>query len=167
VKDVGGQIASNPQDVPALVQASRGSFGRFRITPRRRAILVPAGEGGRIVFAGMLDEPFEFGRRSSGATSGAGLELLVRSKADGYRIARKIPDGEAFARTGDQANDPARGAEAAALIARIKQVEGETGKMIRKIELLTNREVVANVKGRRIVLLKLSAGLEFADQNLP
>jgi hypothetical protein len=115
----------------------------------------------------VLEEPFEFSRRSSAAASGTGLELLVRSKAAGYRIARKIPDGEAFARTGDQAEDPARGAEAAALIARIKHVETETGKMIRKIELLDNREVVANVKGQRIVLLMLSAGLEFADRNVP
>ena len=166
VKEADGRVASNPQDVPAAVQQARGSFGRFRVTPRNRAILAFAGEGGRVVLAGFLAEPFRFENRPAGTTQEES-ELLVRSKAGGYRIARTIPDGEAFARTSDQAKDPARGAEAEALTKRIKQVEKETGKTIRKLKLLANCEVIADVEGQRIVLLTLVAGLEFADRNLP
>lgn len=167
VKEADGRVASNPQEVPALVQQARGSYGRFRVTPRKRAVLVAAGEGGRLIFAGFLAEPFQFESRPAGAAPTEEIELLVRSKAGGYRIARKIPDGEAFARTSDQAKDPARGAEAETLTKRIKQVEAETGKTIRKLKLLANREVVADVEGKRIVLLALTAGLEFSDRNLP
>jgi hypothetical protein len=167
VKEADGRVAKNPQGVPALVQEARGSFGRFRVTPRKRAILVPAGEGGRLVYAGLLAEPFEFETRPGGDSPGQGTDLLVRSKAGGYRIARKISDGEVFARTTEQATNPERGAQAEALVARIKQVEAETARAIRKITLLANHDVVANVDGRRIVLLTLAAGLEFADRNLP
>jgi superfamily II DNA or RNA helicase len=167
VKEADGRVASNPQDVPALVQQARGSFGRFRVTPRKRAILVFAGEGGRLVLAGFLTEPFQFESRSIGTATAEETELLVRSKAGGYRIARKIPDGEAFARTGDQAKEPARGAEAEVLAKRIRQVESETGMTVRKLKLLANRDVVADVEGKRIVLITLTAGLEFADRNLP
>lgn len=167
VKEADGRVASNPQDVPALVQQARGSVGRFRVTPRKRAILVFAGEGGRVVLAGFLADPFRFENRPAGATPADETELLVRSKAGGFRIARKISDGEAFARTSDQAKDPARGAEAEALVKRIKEVEKETGKTIRKLKLLANCEVIADVEGQRIVLLTLVAGLEFVDRNLP
>lgn len=167
VREADGRVASNPQAVPALVQQARGSFGRFRVTPRKRAILVFTGEGGRLVLAGFLAEPFQFKDRPAGAAPAGEIELLVRSKAGGFRIARKISDGEAFARTSDQAKDPARGAEADALVKRIKEVEKETGKTIRKLKLLANCEVIADVEGQRIVLLPLVAGLEFADRNLP
>ena len=93
--------------------------------------------------------------------------MLVRSKAGGYRIARKIPDGEAFARMRGQATDPARGQEAETLARRVKETETETGKTIRKLKLLEGGKVVADVEGKRIMLLALSAGLEFADRNLP
>ncbi len=167
VKQADGRVASNPQGVPALLQQARGSFGRFRVTPRKQAIVVPAGEGGRLIFMGFLAEPFQFEERALGDVAEAETELLVRSKAGGYRIARKIPGGEAFARAGDQATDAARGAEAHALAKRIKQVETESGHTIRKLKLLANREVVADVEGKRMVLLALNAGLEFADRNLP
>ena len=149
------------------MQQARGSFGRFRVTPRRRAILVPAGEGGRIVLAGFLAETFQFEKCAAGTKPEQETELFVRSKAGGYRIALKIPDGEVFARTSDQAADRARGAQAEALARRIRQVEAETGKTIRKLKLLANRDVVADVEGKRIVILALSAGLEFVDRNLP
>ena len=167
VKETDGRVASNPQGVPALVEQARGSLGRFRVTPRKRAILVPAGEGGRLILAGFLAEPFVFEARSAGSPPEAETELLVRAKAAGYRIARKIHDGEVFARTGALAKDPARGVEAEALIRRIQELQAETGKPIRKIKLLANHEVIAEVDGQRILLLKLVAGLEFVDGNLP
>ena len=168
VKDSKGRIASNPQDVPALIQKARGSFGRFLVTPRRNAILISAGEGGRLIFGAILAEPFKFSDKVFAAGSGDEIQLLVRSKAGGYRIARKIPGGEIFfARTTGQAVDKNRGAEAETLAKRVKQSETETGKLIRKLRLLPSGEVVVYVGGQRIVLLTLTAGLEFADCNLP
>jgi len=167
VKDGAGRIATNPQAVPALVQQARGSFGRFRVTPRKRAILVFAGEGGRLVVAGFVAEAFQFEDQTSGSGASVLSELLVRAKAGGYRIARKIPDGEAFARTGELAQDRARGAEAELLSQRIKQIEADSGTTIRKLKLLTNNEVIAEVAGQSIVLMTLKAGLEFVDRNLP
>jgi hypothetical protein len=167
VKDADGRAAANPQKVPALVFGARSSFGRFRVTSRRKAILVPAGEGGRLVFAGFLAEPFRFDEVAATEAGGVETELSVRSKAGGYRLGRKIPDGEAFARTRENAKDAERGREAEELVKRIREVEVETGMTIRRVRILPNRDVVADVEGQRVVLLRLSAGLEFADKNLP
>jgi superfamily II DNA or RNA helicase len=88
VLDLDGRVASNPQELPALVARFRGGPGRFRVTPRDQAILVrvPTGElhelvdrGSRLfelpeeqlplrlpeeewitVFLGTLPEPFAF-----------------------------------------------------------------------------------------------------------
>jgi hypothetical protein len=57
--------------------------------------------------------------------------------------------------------------EAEALAKRIKEAEAETGKRIRKLRLQSNGEIVTEVDGKRIMLLALTSGLEFADRNLP
>jgi superfamily II DNA or RNA helicase len=167
IKDTEGRISSNPQEIPSRIQEARGSYGRFRVTPRKQAILAPGGEKGCILFLGFLQEPFVFSDRTESDHSENAIELLVRSKAGGYRITRKISDGEAFARIGDHAKDKSRAAEAETLAKRVKETEKETGKTIRKLKLHGNGDVVAVVNGEQIVLLKLTAGLEFADRNLP
>jgi superfamily II DNA or RNA helicase len=166
VRTLDGRLAANPQGIPEAIYRNKGSFGRFRITPCKHAILVPAGEPMRITFVGFLAEPFQFAQPSVDTDTLEETELLVRSKAGGYRIAIKIPDGEVFARTCEGASDTARGLEAEALSKRIKEIESASGKPIRKLRLLPGGEVVTDVDGQRIRLLILSAGLEFADRIL-
>ena len=83
--------ASNPQDIPELLLQWRGSFGRFRVTPRRRAILIPAGEGGRVIYAGLLVEPFQFTSGSARGDAPAETELLVRSRLAGIALPARFP----------------------------------------------------------------------------
>ena len=55
------RLVLNPQGVPDIVRKVKGSFGRFRVTKRKRYILVLVNEGDDWVvkFAGQLAEPFE------------------------------------------------------------------------------------------------------------
>ncbi len=167
VTDQTNRIATNPQEVPDLIQQARGRYGRFRVTPRKRAILALSGDGQGIVLAGFLPEPFVFSERTTKNGLQSSTDLMIRSKADGYRISRKIPNGEAFARTRETANDKSRGEEAELLTAKIKEYEGITGKAIRKVKLLEDGSIVADVAGEQILIIKLSAGLEFLDRSLP
>jgi superfamily II DNA or RNA helicase len=62
VTDADGSFARDAQGMVDLLQRLKGGVGRFKITPRRRAILVlvPDGEGWRTRFGGFLSKPFAF-----------------------------------------------------------------------------------------------------------
>ncbi len=167
ITDNEGRLAKNPQTVPEMVHNARGRYGRFRVTPRKRAILAPSGDGNGIILAGFLDAAFEFSEKCSASSTQKAIVLQVRSKADGYRIGLKIPDGEAFARTCETAIDKAKGEEAERLAESINEQERLSGKAIRKLNLFEDGRVLADVSGQQIELIKLSAGLEFKDRSLP
>lgn len=167
VRLLDGTLAENPQGVPDLIHRWKGTFGRFKVTPSKRAILVTRAEPNRLTFAGFLAEPFKFNPSNTNSETGRATEMFVRAKAGGHRIAIKVTDGEMFARNRDGAQDAARGLEAENLSKQIQDVEVQTGKPIRKIRLLSSGEVVADIDGQQTILMTLTAGLEFADRKLP
>jgi hypothetical protein len=118
VKNLEGRMALNPQAVPALVKAAKGQAGRFRVTPRNRAILVriPVDEDSwHTVYAGTLREDFRFDEPQSstdfdpasltvgdpypGPAKGV-LEVRYRQRGGGT-LTRRVPGGEAYARGPD------------------------------------------------------------------
>jgi superfamily II DNA or RNA helicase len=128
VIDADGRIANNPGDVPAKVEQIRGQPGRFRVTPSRRAILVLRSRDGgwETIFAGTLQEPFDFqAQQQANATDTSALspgdryrgpvepaeELRYRQRAGGT-ISRRTRRGEAFA----------QGAEAERLVAILRDL---------------------------------------------
>jgi len=164
IKDHQGDVFAPSQGIPDLMQRLRGSHGRFRITPKKRAILI-AVEGRGILFGGLLEQPLE--RSAAGAKKTDGLELMVKTKADGYRIAMKTPRGEAYARRTDTAADANKGRDAEALALKIWELESELGRPIRKIHLSAEDLVTVTAEGKIIEVMALDHGLEFPETNPP
>lgn len=57
------QFANNPQEIPDRVHQLKGTWGRFKVTPRKQVVLVNIPKGDRkwvTQFAGHLTEPFDF-----------------------------------------------------------------------------------------------------------
>lgn len=115
VSDADGRIARNPQGVPKLIVELKGQAGRFKVTPKRYAILalVPDEQDGwRTIYGGTLGAPFRFGPAtdSPGPVDVTSLSLGDRypgpvEPATGLRfrqrgggvIAKRVPGGEVFA----------------------------------------------------------------------
>jgi hypothetical protein len=92
---------------------------------------------------------------------------MVKTKADGYRIAMKTPRGEAYARRTDTAADANKGRDAEALALKIRELESELGRPIRKIHLSAEDLVTVTAEGKIIEVMALDHGLEFPETNPP
>src|SRR5262249_44746003 len=116
-------VALNPQGIPDAVVALRGQPGRFRVTPRRRVVLVRVPEAEdewTTRFAAVLANPFVFAETSQDALdSPAEVDVSALDPGDPYpgplapaeefrfrqrrggTIARKVRGGELSARGPD------------------------------------------------------------------
>jgi superfamily II DNA or RNA helicase len=115
VSDADGRTARNPQGVPKLIVELKGQPGRFKVTPRRHAILalVPDEQHGwRTIYGGILHAPFQFGQATDmdgpvdithlalgdpypGPVEQA-MPLRFRRRGGGV-IAKRVAGGEVFA----------------------------------------------------------------------
>lgn len=168
VRGLDRALISNPQDVPRLISNLRNNVGRFRVTEKRRAILIPAG-GGKLVFGGFLQDAFKAHPDShEEAEDTQNVVILdVRTKSDGFRFSLKIPSGELFAKRRDTAHETGRGQDAEDLAEALKKIQQEQGVQIRKMMLHPNLEVFAEISGQQQLVAKLKTGLEFKDITLP
>ena len=121
VSSLDGRIAVNPQDIPERIIGLKGRPGRFKVTPKRRLllVLVPGEDGDWIVrFGGRLEDPFGFVATGAPAhVDASGLqpgdpyrgpleparELRFRKRRSGV-IAMRRRGGEVFA-AGEQAEE--------------------------------------------------------------
>jgi len=167
IRDVVGRLCSNPQGMPALLEKLRGSLGRFRVTPRKHAVIISGGEG-KLIFGGILAEPFTAEAETAYLQKQTGCaDLIVKSKSDGMRIALKIPGGEAYARTTTTSQDQLRGADAELLVRKLAELEASAGTKVRKLKLYDDLNVIAEINGLARNVVTLTKGLEFQDRNLP
>lgn len=189
VRDATGTLMQNPQGIPALIKELRGGYGRFRVTTGKQALLVPThnGEESKILFGGFVSEPFipksevkmsPFHDAAVSTDSGVPgaeysgpaeecIELRVQAKAAGPVLAKKVPNGEAYARTTKNASDRERGLDAEAIIAALLHVERQEQIKVTRIKVsLESRVAFCEAGGRRLFLHKLKSGLEFKDEIL-
>lgn len=118
VLDAERNVALNPQEVPGAVIAVRGQPGRFRVSPRRGALLVrvpePDGEWATR-FVGRLEQPFVFAETSE--DTDRAVELDVSSLAPGDPYVGPLAPAEEFRfrqRGGGTITRKVRGGELAA-----------------------------------------------------
>jgi hypothetical protein len=184
VFDAHKRLVVNPQGVNKLVRRVKGSAGRFRVTPRRRAVLVRVPHEGSWVtrFVARLAEPFRLegetnapptpvadttqltpGSKYAGETHPA-EEFFVKRRAKTALVARKVRHGEVYARTGKDAHDPAKGLDAERVVQAIHQASARTGEWISRFRVNTARHAFYLADGNAYFLATLSSGFEFPEE---
>jgi superfamily II DNA or RNA helicase len=184
ITNTDGQYAVDTADVAEAVLKIKGSGGKFRVTPKRRYVLVriSSGDGWETLYVTKLAKPLRFDvptrktesseealRWAGGARTGdlypfAGLRVIddgfrFKQKSGGV-ISKKVPGGEVFARIGDKAEDASKGADAVHLLAAIKELQ-KVGKKVTRIEINDARHVLYREAGQLFFICALHAGLEF------
>ena len=179
-----GQYAVDTAELADALLKIKGSAGKFRVTSKRLFVLVrlPSDEEWETLFVTQLSKPLRFNvpTRKTGSSEEAlqwvssaqtgdlypfsGLPIIedglrFKQRAGGV-ISRKVRGGEIFARTGDKAEDPRKGADAMRLVAAVKELQ-RVGKTINRIEINEVRHALYREGGHLLFLCALDQGLEF------
>ncbi len=182
-----GVQVRNPGSLPALVIRAKGQAGRFRVTRRRKYVLVrvPRGEDWITIFVTQLKVELDVGNDEvvedvdegavqkwvESASPGDDYPYVnipiiddswrFKSKRGGV-ITRKIKGGDVFARGADRANDREKGEDAESVVDAVHRLNSD-GARISKLEVNALRHVLYRVKGRLFFVCALRHGLEFPD----
>ena len=184
ITNAGGQYAVETGEIAEAILKVKGSGGKFRITPKRHLVLVrvPSEEGWETLYVTQLTKPLRFDlptrklgwseeavKWASSARTGdlypfTGIPVIedglrFKRKSGGV-ISKKVRGGELFARSGDKAEDPARGAEAERLVAAIKGLQ-KVGRKVNRIEINEAKHVMYREGGQLFFVCALHADLEF------
>jgi superfamily II DNA or RNA helicase len=184
ITNVAGQFAVDTADIAEAILKIKGSGGKFRVTPKRKFVLVrvPTDEEWETLFVTQLAKPLHFDvptRRTgtseeavkwtSTARSGdpypfAGIPvtddgLRFKQKSGGV-ISKKVRGGEVFARSGDKAGDACKGADVVRLVAAIKDLR-KVGKRVNRIVINQARHVLYREAGQLLFICSLQGDLEF------
>jgi len=146
-----GRCVLNPQKVGDMVRDVCAGTTKFRITSSKRAILCWDHERNATKFVGYLNQEFQLGEAPPG-------QYRVR-KVRGVR--RILDDNGRYALFPEQASDPMRGEDAYRLVKAVGELEKETGRAIKKIEIDSLNKAYCIVDGQRQELCRLNVGLEF------
>lgn len=181
------EIIVNPQGCPELVRRVKGSYGKFKVTPKKRYILVLVHEHDDwiVKYAGQLQEPFELAASQEQKSAGVApkktdLEKLqpgdlfphqlvgkkpetiyLRQRRGRFVLARKMQGGERYARVGEHARDRGKGDDAARLLAICREIKGMNPRLS-KLLITEQNHVVFLKEGQYYYLYTLRSGLEFA-----
>jgi hypothetical protein len=180
--DADERVVVNPQEIDAIVKKVKRSFGRFRVSPRRRAVLirVTESEGWVTRFAGLLSEPFRIEpRREQSAcvtdvtelgpgdpyegNRDAGDEYRIKRRADGALVAKRVRRGELYARTTEDASDPDKGRDAERLVKSVFQAAARDGEWISRFRLNEHNHAFYLTGGKAKFLCVLDKGFEFPN----
>lgn len=187
ISNSSGKYALNPRDIPSLVKQIKRSYGKFKVTPYRKYVLVriPQGEDWVTRYVTTLAEPFTFPSAiAQGAASSEDVERWIKDVRSGDRypfvqsevflkdlkfkqtrggvISKKVSGGEVYARMGDMASDPAMGSDAQKLVENIKNLN-RVGKAISKLALNSYNHVLYRESGVLYFICSLKKGLEFSE----
>lgn len=173
-----GKVVVNPGDLPDKINAIKGSYGRFKVTPHHNYVLVLSNteDGWITVYVSKLKRPFQFdiqediffnpdlaepGDAFPSELVGDQSEQLIFKQSRGRQVvAKKMLRGETFARLPGLAQDPAKGVEAKMLL-DAKLAAAKQGFIVNKFLLTNDGYAVFLEKGTYRFLAKLEVGLEF------
>jgi hypothetical protein len=179
-----GKYAADTAELAETIIRVKGSGGKFRVTPKRRLVLVrvPRGEDWETLFVTRLARPLSFsapaadpGRLEDARTWGRTAEpgaiypfpgipvvdrtLRFKRKAGGV-VSRKVRGGEVFVRCGESAQVPGKGADATRLINALKHLH-KTGNLVTRLEINEAGHILYRQAGQLLFISALGEGLEF------
>lgn len=178
------RAASNPQGVGEMIKAVTGRFGRFKVTPRKLAVLVRTTEDNEnwtTKFAGFVPEMFDFGSVAKTAEAkpadisnltpgdpypgdpGRGEELRLKQRAQTAVIAMKVRGGEVFARTTEHARDRKSGEDAERIVQAAQKAAIREGQWVPRFRVNSHNHAVYSSAGQPRFLCALDKGLEFPE----
>lgn len=187
ITNADGQYAMDTAELAEAILKIKGSGGKFRVTPKRLFVLVriPSEEEWETLYVTQLGKPLRFdvpSRRAGSSEEAVKWTSIAQSgdlypfsgipvTNDGLRfkqkfggvISKKVQGGEIFARSGDKAKDACKGAEAARLVAAIRELQ-RTGKKINRIEINQAGHVLYREAGQLRFICALRAELEFPER---
>lgn len=164
-----GRYVSNPQGIGDALRSICPKAAKFRVTPRRNAILCWDRNRKSALLVGFLQEEFEFteaapamgeeGRNTAptDASDSAGSYEVKRIRG----TLRLTNERGRYALTSGQAQEKIRGKDAERVIEAVQELQKETGRPISKVEVDAANKAYCVVDGKRYGLCELEAGLEF------
>ena len=186
LSDIDGNAMGSVRGLTRRIREVKGSYGRFRVSPRRQNVLVRArtSEGWETYFVSRLDEPLHSPLVEEGLDSDA-LRAWAQSAEPGatypptqlaatqapwrYRakrggiLSRRVRGGEEYARDERRAVDAAKGRDCRKLLAAIAEA-GRRGFHISQLELNELDHVLFREHGQLRFLAALEHGLEFPSE---
>ncbi len=185
VRDASNAYVANAADLAERVKSTKGSFGKFRVTPKRLYVLVrvPAEEDWLTLHVTRLSRPLTNEESGSAPTdvdpavwaasarpgdrypfpSIPETEQLKFGQTRGGVLKRKTTTGEVYAKVGD-ATDPEMGSDAAKLLRAILEVR-QTGFALSRFSTNALNHVTYRHGGQLYFLAALGRGLEFPSKN--
>ncbi len=185
LREPNGAYAKNASKLAEQIIAIKGQAGKFKITPKKNLVLARVNRGGDWVtlFITQLTQKLELMNpedRPEVSADEADVWLAQAKPGDPYLlevnelakdkwvyrkkrggvIAKKISQGEAFARVGQKAKDSVMGADADKLLAVISILSSE-GERISKLEHTDTGHVLYRKNGELHFICHLEKGLEF------
>ena len=173
--------AINPQDIPEKVYKINKQYGRFKVTPQKKYILVLKKVSGKwqTNYVTTLKKDFIFKREGldepafdatlatpgdefpSSLLDGFEETIYFKQRGGGSVIAKKHPRGELYARSGDRAEDKTKGENASRIIEAVNRMQGE-GFRINKLLITKDEGYVIYLKeGKYHYVITIKDGLEF------
>jgi len=175
--------AINPQDIPDKIFKIRGEYGRFKITPLKKYVLVLKKESNQwnTYYVTALSEKFKFKRESKESSfdeksakpgsefpdslaDGSMEEIIFKKKGGRGIIAKKHPSGrgELFARVGEKAEDKIKGDDALKIIEMLQKMQNKNKKAT-KFFITNEKHVIYLEKGKYYYITSIEKGLEFPE----
>ena len=182
--DADSRLVANPQNVDQLIYKIKDSYGRFKVTPKKFAILVvvPEGEGWVTRLAGMLSQRFEVredadrqcadvdaaklrpGDEYAGDIS-SGEEYILKRRAHSALVAKRVRSGEVYARTSETARDLQKGKNAEAVVKAVQEAAAHDGDWISRFRVNDQKHAIYLAGGQGRFLAALTSGFEFPEPN--
>ena len=181
VYDMQNRPAVNPQGIPSQIKAIKKEYGRFKVTPNKKYVLILKHdhEGWKTIYVARLKEDFRF--EEEGVSIDLDIDfqlgdefprtlideskdiLLIKQRGGDYIIAKKHTRGELYARLGDSADDEVKGNNALLLLEKMKLLR-ESGVQASRVFLTAKGHVVYLGQGQYYYITTIPEGLEFPGE---
>ena len=187
IKNSAGEFVQHAGELVDQVVAVKGNAGKFKVTPKNLYVLVripiPGQDDWGTRFVTRLTESLELqvGGGAGEAATDAQIDAWALEAASGSdypfteaepvtalkfkqrgggKIAKRVSNGEVYARNSSHAEDVARGRDAEEAIAAILAIKA-AGKQVTKLELNARNDLLIRESGKLKFICRLSVGFEF------